>query len=119
MYKYKLYFQLWCSASTSGYVYNFYPYPGPAEKETSSYNFGSSSNVVYFLALKLREKFPTQDMHITMDSYFTSLALLDALKTNLNISATGTIRTNRINDFPIDVNNMEKNHQRGTYDYRF
>ena len=41
-------------ASLSGYCMHLQMYPGPAEKKTDEYDFGSSGNVVYYVAKKLR-----------------------------------------------------------------
>ena len=115
---YEIFFQLWCIASNQGYVYQFAPYPGPAEKATPQYNFGSSGNVAYFLATVLRKRFPDpHSLHITMDNYFSSIQLFESLKEDLNVTATGTVRINRVPNFPIDTSKLTKQ-PRGSYDSR-
>ena len=114
-----VFLQLWCVANQNGYIYGFSPYPGDAEKSTRAYDLGSSSNVVCYFAHRLRQRFTEpQNIHISMDNYFTSPSLLDYLRKDLNVYATGTLRPNRVRSLPIDLDAM-KHEERGSYDYRY
>ena len=102
-----------------GYIYHFQPYPGAAETPTEDYNFGSSGYVVYFMANLMMKRFPSlMPLQFTMDNYFTSFQLLQALKHSLSVTATGAIRTSHISNFPIDVSDLSKK-ERGSCDYRY
>ena len=70
---------------------------------TSSNVSGSSGNVVYYMAKKLGDMYPEPQLSLTMDNYFTNLNLMSALKKHLNITATGTIRLNRVRNNPVDM----------------
>ena len=95
-------FKCWVLATSQGYCCHVEPYPGLAEAKSDEYDLGSSSNVVFYLARKLREHHNNdQELSITTDNCFTSLPLLTKLKNDLNIIATGTIRINRIPSFPV------------------
>lgn len=52
------------------------------------------------------------------DNFFTSYYLMKHLKDN-NISATGTVRQNRMNNCPIKSDLEMKKEYRGTFDYCF
>lgn len=107
-------FKMWVTATTSGYCFHLQPYPGVAEKSSEEYNHGSSGNVIYYMANALRQKYEGQ-ISISMDNYFTSLALLKALKENLDVIATGTIRRNRVPSCPV----KEEKKDRGSFESYF
>ena len=70
------------------------------------------------MAKKIREQFPVpSEVHITMDNYFTSVELLNGMKENLDVCATGTLKQNRIPSFPIDTENLCRG-SRGDFDFR-
>jgi len=106
-------FKMWCIATPGGYALQMQPYPGLAEKPTEGYDFGSSGNVIYFFAKLLRQKYSDSQLAITMDNYFSSLALFKALKEDLDVCCTGTIRKNRVPQNPIDYDSLKKS-ARGT-----
>ena len=95
-------YKLWVVASPNGYVLNIQPYPGVAEKSNDDIDLGSSANVVWHFANILRTKYPEQKLSMTFDNYFTSIPLLQTLKSKLDILATGTIRQNRVPNLPVD-----------------
>ena len=102
-------FKWWCLATPSGYLLQLQPYPGKAEKATEDYDFGASGNVIYYFAKILRARYPdNHQITITMDNYFTNLKLFKHLKVDLNITATGTIRKNRVPSNPFDYGSMKK-----------
>ena len=105
-------FKAWVIASQRGYVYQFCPYPGPAEKATSEHDFGSSANVVIHLMKVVQKRFNDSQLHVTMDNYFTSIPLLSYLM-QLNIKGTGKIRRMRIPNAPSNINELE-NKERGS-----
>lgn len=94
-------YKLWVVACPNGYVFNVQPYPGVAEKANDR-DLGSSANVVWYFANILRTEFPGQKMSFTFDNYFTSVSLLENLKKELGILATGTIRANRVPNLPVE-----------------
>lgn len=99
-------FKAWVIASQRGYVYQFCPYPGAAEKATSEHDFGPSVNVVIYLMKVVQKRFNVSQLHVTMDNYFTSIPLLNYLM-QLNIKGTGTIRRMRIPNVPSNINELE------------
>ena len=94
-------YKMWVAACINGYVMNLQPYPGLAEK-ADEIDLGSSANVVWHFANVLRRKFPTGKLSLTCDNYFTSLPLLSALKSKLGIYCTGTVRSNRVPNLPLE-----------------
>ena len=109
-------FKCWAVASPIGYIYQIVPYPQQIEKPLSGTDLGSSGNVVYNLMSVVREEFPDEDIHVSTDNYFTSVPLFSSLKEDLNICATGTIRSNRIPNSPINAASMNKS-ERGSLEY--
>lgn len=110
-------FKIWTLATPLGYGLWLEPYPGRAEIATEEYDYGSSGNVVYFMASKLRERYPEQDMSITVDNYFSGLPLFADVKEKLHINCTGTFRKNRIPNNPFDYKQIQKS-ERGTFDIK-
>lgn len=99
-------FKMWNLATSMGYVYHVQPYPGVAEKCENDANLPSSSCVIYYFAKELRQMFPDEVVTITFDNYFTGIELLKALKADFNVTASGTIRRNRIPNCP-DLNDIQ------------
>ena len=107
-------FKAWVIASQRGYVYQFSPYPGAAEKPTPEHDLGPSANVVIYLMKVIQKRFMDTQLHVTMDNYFTSISLLRYLN-ELNIKATGTIRRPRIPNAPSNMSELDGK-ERGSCD---
>ena len=109
-------YKMWALTTALGYVLQFEPYQGARGRQASDvYSLGMGYAVVMDL---LQELTKDNAYHLTFDNLFASLSLVDEI-TKLNISCTGTIRSNRIGDCPVrSVQEMSKT-QRGTYDSSF
>ncbi|KAE9522328.1 hypothetical protein AGLY_017274 [Aphis glycines] len=106
-------YKLWCIADQKGYILNFSIYQGKneaLEREFEDFNLGER------IVLKLTKPYWKQSRLIFFDNYFTSIILLERLKTEQTL-ACGTIRSNR-KGMP---NNLMKDSTiaRGEYDSRF
>ena len=77
-------------------------------------NLGLGGSVIVDLMDALPKGFPH---HVTFDNFFTSLRLIDYL-TSIDISATGTVRQNRIEGCPITPAKVLEKKDRGTFDYK-
>lgn len=105
--------KLWCIANKKGFILNFSIYQGKnesLEREFEDFNLGER------IVLKLTKPYWKQSRLIFFDNYFTSIILLERLKTEQTL-ACGTIRSNR-KGMP---NNLMKDSAiaRGEYDCRF
>jgi len=112
-------FKVWSLCTMFGYNLQIQPYPGPAEKPVTIngeyIDLGASGNIVAYFGKILRQLHPLKDpLTITMDNYFSSIELFDALKM-LNIGATGTFRVNRLKGFPCELKKMGKATSRGDF----
>lgn len=106
-------YNLWCIADQKGYILNFLIYQGKNEAlEREFEDFNLRERIV----LKLTEPYWKQSRLIFFDNYFTSIILLERLKTEQTL-ACGTIRSNR-KGMP---NNLMKDSAiaRGEYDCHF
>ena len=99
-----------CDA-TNGYVYRLQIYTGKNLEETSI-SAGLYSQVV----LDLMKGFEMEGHELYTDNYYTSPQLYQTLYKK-GINACGTARTNR-RDFPKELVQQRKAHDRGFYDYR-
>ncbi len=107
-------FKVWMAATIEGYCVQLQPYPGVAEKPGEDYDLSSSGNVIFFFSKILSSHFSDQrPISVTMDNYFSSLPLMQALREKLGVLSTGTVRRNRIPSFPFDDKN-EKTKKRGS-----
>ena len=92
--------KFWIVATPLGYIIQFYPYAGKDENYDSNLGLGGS------LVATLAEKLPLQvgsNYHIIMDNFFTSPNLLSILNAK-GITATGTVRINRVEITPLRTN---------------
>jgi hypothetical protein len=106
-------YKLWCIADQKGYILNFSIYQGKneaLEREFEDFNLGER------IVLKLTKPYWKQSRVIFFDNYFTSIILLERLKTEQKL-ACGTIRSNR-KEMPLNLM-KESAIARGDYDYRF
>lgn len=106
-------YKLWCIADQKGYILKFSIYQGKneaLEREFEHFNLGER------IVLKLTKPYWKQSRLIFFDNYFTSITLLERLKTE-NTLACGTIRANRKGIPP----NLMKDSEivRGDFDHRF
>lgn len=105
-------FKVWCLNSRLGYLIQCEPYQGSSGGFNPDLGLGGS--VVAQLVTALPSQHPYR---LYTDNFFTSPRLLDHLKT-MNISATGTVRANRMEKCPLlDQDNLKKD-TRGTFDHR-
>ena len=102
----------------SGYALHLQPYPGYAEKPTSDCDFGSSPNVVYYLAKIHRSRYEKLPLSITMDNYFSSFPVFEEVKNNCDIICTGTVRKNQVPKNSIRYKKIEKS-PRGAFSAHF
>ena len=80
-------FKIWACATVSGYCIQLEPYPGVEEKS------GTTSAAVEMLSTSLVRSFVKifqKHLSLFMDKYFTLLSLLEGLKNDLQLIATGT-----------------------------
>ncbi|CAG9566605.1 unnamed protein product [Danaus chrysippus] len=84
-------YKLWCLADQRGYIKKFQIYQGKDEELNTKFTgYGLGEKVV----LELTEQDWSKGKVVYFDNFFTSVALLEKLKTE-NTYACGTIRSNR------------------------
>lgn len=98
-------------ATQAGYLVQCEPYAGAKTGNTMPH-LGVGGSVVCDLISELPQ---TENLHLYMDNFFTSLSLLDHLSAK-GIGCTGTVRTNRLQNAPIKSLTEVKKTQRG-YSY--
>ena len=92
-------FKIWACATVSGYCIQLEPYPGVEEKS------GTISAAVEMLSSSLVRSFVKifqKHLSLFMDKYFTLLSLLEGLKNDLRLIATGTFPKSRIFNSPVE-----------------
>lgn len=105
-------FKVWSLNTRLGYLIRFEPYQGASSIYDP--NLGLGGSVVMHL---LSEMPRDVNLSVYMDNFFTTLNLFDRLQEK-GITATGTIRSNRIQNCPVlDADKMKKK-PRGEYDFR-
>lgn len=105
-------YKLWTIADQNGYIKQFDVYQGKNETiEKQFQHYGLGERVV----LSLTEKYWGKYRQIYFDNFFTSVDLLEKLKTEKTL-ACGTIRINR-RGLPKDLP-ADKKMNRGDFDYR-
>lgn len=105
-------YKLWCLADQHGYIKKFNVYQGKDEQLENKYkDFGLGERVV----LSMTERELGKDKIIIFDNYFTSVRLLEKLKTEKTL-ACGTIRANRKGN-PKNLKD-DKKMKRGDVDFR-
>lgn len=104
-------YKLWSVASPDGYLYHLEPYCGAGSK-THEYGLGHGGNVVASLVEACNVKPGSQ---LYFDNYFGSLHLLDYLS-ELDISATSTLRSNRVEGCPILGASLIRKNERGYFE---
>lgn len=104
-------YKQWVLATPLGYACHLEPYQGAGSSYDKQFGLG------YGVVMGLVEHLPKgPQYHIFFDNFFTGLKLLKALS-DIGISATGTIRANRIENCPIDLKSMKKK-ARGSCDFK-
>ena len=98
-------YKLWVAATPLWYAIQFYPYAGKDANYDKELDFGGSfvmSLVPKFISI------PKSSNKVVMDNLFTSLSLLQLLKSK-SIAATDKVRSNRTENSPlISVEEMKK-----------
>ena len=111
-------FKLWVMAIPWGYYIQFHPYAGKDSilQEYENIGLGLGASVVAKLLSKLCVM-QTYNYHIVMENYFTSPALLRHLSLSaMGVAATGTLKTNQMENAPFwDYVKMNKE-KRGSSD---
>lgn len=103
-------YKLWCLADQHGYISNLSIYQGKEEVIDEFHNFGLGERVV----LNLTKPYWNKGIMVYFDNYFTSINLLEKLKTE-NTFACGTIRSTRKGIPPLAPDESLK---RGMFDYK-
>lgn len=104
-------FKLWCLNTKLGYLVQCEPYQGGGTAIDQELGLGGS------VVVDLLSELPKRNYSIYIDNYFTSLNLLQKLKSD-GISCTGTIRANRVEKAPLKPIDKMKKEERGSYDHR-
>ncbi|CAK1591648.1 unnamed protein product [Parnassius mnemosyne] len=104
-------FKCWCMSTRLGYLIQAIPYQGASTGNTNL-DLGVGGSVVMNLVAKLPTDFP---FHVYIDNFFTSFRLLIALM-DFDHQGTGTIRSNRVENAPLESIADIKKKQRGSYD---
>ena len=108
-------YKLWVMATPLGYCIQFRPYAGKDTilQEYTDIGPGLGASVVAHLAESLPEV-ENSNYHVVMDNFFTSPKLLRYLKSK-GITATGTVRVNRMENTPLkDMKSVQKEN-RGSF----
>uniref|UniRef100_A0A3B4D6W9 PiggyBac transposable element-derived protein domain-containing protein n=1 Tax=Pygocentrus nattereri TaxID=42514 RepID=A0A3B4D6W9_PYGNA len=79
--------KVWVRAGSSGYMYNFEPYQGPAGGRGEISQLGMAGDVVMCLCQDIQDK----NYKVFFDNFFCTIPLLQALE-NQGIYGTGTCR---------------------------
>lgn len=101
----------WALCSSSGHMYGFEIYTG--KNVNKEKHFGLGGDVVISLLEKVQLP-SSQGYKIYMDNYFTGLPLFDYL-TKKNVCVTGTIRDNRLEQYPAKTKKYWKDQPRGSF----
>ena len=105
-------FKVWSLTTSRGYMVQCEPYQG-ACTGTSRPELGLGGSVVVDLVAELPRH---RQYTLFFDNFFTSLKLMDHLKLD-GFRATGTIRSNRVENAPLtDVKKFAKN-SRGAFEF--
>ncbi|KAG9262590.1 piggyBac transposable element-derived protein 3-like, partial [Astyanax mexicanus] len=83
--------KVWVRAGSSGYMYNFEPYQGPAGGRGEISQQGMAGDVVMRLCQDIQDK----NHKVFFDNFFCTIPLLQALE-HQGIYGTGTCRSNRL-----------------------
>uniref|UniRef100_A0A3B1KIQ1 PiggyBac transposable element-derived protein domain-containing protein n=1 Tax=Astyanax mexicanus TaxID=7994 RepID=A0A3B1KIQ1_ASTMX len=83
--------KVWVRAGSSGYMYNFEPYQGPAGGRGEISQLGMAGDVVMRLCQDIQDK----NHKVFFDNFFCTIPLLQALE-HQGIYGTGTCRSNRL-----------------------
>ena len=103
-------YKLWTLATSTGYVIQFEPYASRKQDSQDKTEIGISGSVVLDLLSEMPVSLP---YHVAFDNYFTSLKLLEYLSTK-GITATCTVRANRLEKCPLRTNRTLEKADRGT-----
>lgn len=90
-------YKLWVGTTVAGYIEWFEPYQGSTTVLSNKYkDLGLGASVVLEFAEVLQRKYSKNvHFHLFFDNFFTSLHLLEELK-SMGLKGTGTIRENRV-----------------------
>lgn len=107
-------FKNWAICSSSGYLINFSIYTGKDSSRESTFGLGGD------VVVKLIEQagIPSNCGHkLFIDNFFTSVPLMRYLGEN-GFCATGTVRSDRIEQCPLKPAKSLQEEGRGSYDFR-
>ncbi|KAM4835547.1 piggyBac transposable element-derived protein 1 [Thomomys bottae] len=110
-------YKIWCGTTLQGYLVWFEPYQEESTMEADrDLDLGLGGNLVMNFADVLLEK-GQYPYHLCFDSFFTSVKLMSALKKK-GVRATGSIRENRTEKWPLMNAEQMKKMKRGYFDFR-
>lgn len=111
-------YKLWVGSNRVGYINWFEPYQGSSTNISETYSdLGVGAAVVLEYADVLCRKWPNKKFHLFFDNFFTSVPLIERLSEK-NLSATGTVRENRLFGNSLTDSKELKRQCRGVYDYQ-
>lgn len=100
--------EVWVRAGSSGYLYNFEPYQGPAGGRGEITQQGMAGDVV----MRLCEDIQDKNHKVFFDNFFCTISLLQALE-HQGIYGTGTCRSNRLHGAQERLNSEKQLKQKG------
>ena len=111
-------FKFFMLASINGLIYDFFPYTGANTFQDLGLTieeemFGVGAKVVIALCKSIKNPEHTK---VCFDNYFTGVPLLAYLKREMQLSAIGTVRKNRLQDPPLQSDKDLTKSGRGSYD---
>ena len=108
-------FKMITRGSSSGIIFDFILYAGSETELISPRNeFSTVGNAVRSLCLTIPPG--TENVKLFMDNFYMTLELVLHLKDVLKIQTTGTMRSNRLHDCPLESEKNLKTRGRGSYD---
>lgn len=108
--------KVFCRCSTTGIVHDMIVYCG---SDTTKYlgNPENSNSSVENIVIELVKSLPkTANFKLYFDNYFTTLKLMLLLQEKFQIHTTGTIRTNRLKNCPLESESNLRSQGRGSTD---
>ena len=103
-------YKVWSLNTPLGYCIQFEPYQGAGVTDSS---LGLGGSVV----LDLMSELPPAKYQLYFDNFFTNIRLLNTLS-DQDIGATGTVRVNRVEKWPLVPPDQLKKQPRGSCDFR-
>ncbi len=108
-------FKMITRGSSSGIIFDFILYAGTETELISPRNqFSTVGNAVRSLCLTIPPG--TENVKLFMDNFYMTLDLILHLKSEMKIHTTGTMRSNRLHNCPLENEKELKRRGRGSYD---